>query len=248
MEFDRRSLDSLSKKHFEAKRKHHYVWAKYLKGWSSKNRDVFYTTKKGKIRFDSADGIAFEEDFYKIPTITQAHKDFIKEYQSPADSNLIEYNLSFLQDFIEIQELESQYQTMSFSSREIEKLFHATRCNAIENLHSMHEMEMNPILDSFRKRDLSILDEKANIFKLMNFLGQQIARTRRMRDVLVACVNRHTEKFEMQSKLFDECKWFIQFCIGNNIGFSLFQDKDSFTHSLLINESKTSFIASDYQW
>jgi|GEM_PF-4392087 len=40
-------------KALQAKRKHHYVWANYLKRWSTNNRDIFYTTTTGKIAHDS---------------------------------------------------------------------------------------------------------------------------------------------------------------------------------------------------
>lgn len=39
----------MSRKDLEAKKRHHCVWAKYLTRWGRGRKNVYYTTKTGKI-------------------------------------------------------------------------------------------------------------------------------------------------------------------------------------------------------
>ena len=53
-------------KKYQLKRKHHHIWAHYLKHWSLDDLNVWYTSKKGNFCCDSVYGLAAERDFYKI--------------------------------------------------------------------------------------------------------------------------------------------------------------------------------------
>lgn len=58
------------RKSLEAKRRHHYVWAKYLTRWGNGTDKVFYTTKNGKFAHDSVRAIAVDNYFYKVTTLS----------------------------------------------------------------------------------------------------------------------------------------------------------------------------------
>lgn len=53
----------MSRKDLEAKKRHHYVWAKYLTRWGRGTKNVFYTTKTGKITHDSVRAVVVDDYF-----------------------------------------------------------------------------------------------------------------------------------------------------------------------------------------
>ena len=63
----------MSRKDLEAKKRHHYVWAKYLTRWGRGTKNVFYTTKTGKIAHDSVRAIVVDDYFYRTTTLTSKH-------------------------------------------------------------------------------------------------------------------------------------------------------------------------------
>jgi len=70
----------MARKYLEAKKRHHYVWAKYLTRWGSGTKSVFYTTKTGKTAQDSGRAIAAEDYLYKVTTLTKEQVDVIKGF------------------------------------------------------------------------------------------------------------------------------------------------------------------------
>ena len=76
----------MSHKNLEAKKRHHYVWAKYLTRWGKGTKNVFYTTKTGKIAYDSVRAIAADNYFYKTTMLTSKHVEVIKSFSRQVPS------------------------------------------------------------------------------------------------------------------------------------------------------------------
>lgn len=234
------------KKLLEAKKNHHHVWASYMKRWSPDNLNIYYTTKKNNIRYDSVKNVAVERDFYQVQPLTHEHVQAIKLWHSKSPESVQRQHSTLLNRFLKMQHVESVYKQSGIKDDMAEKLYSAWRCNGVENLHSAHEKEVQPIIDALADCDLSVLDDRRNMILLMQFFGVQIARTKTIKDTLQAGQARTTdEKALALGKSIRECWWLLSYMIGLNIGRTMFLDRNEDVHCLLINDTDTPFITSD---
>lgn len=236
----------MSRKMLEAKKRHHYVWAKYLTSWGNDTKNVFYTTKTGKIACDSVRAIAVDDFFYKITSLTNQHIDIIEALSQNSPHHLHKKHMSYLNDILKIQRCEDIYRASGIKDHEAEKLIYATKCNLMENLHSSHEMKALPILEALINERLDILDNKQNMIEFMMFFGHQITRTKTFRD---AVFHNQPRRNALEIKTADtivHAWWFISYILGMNIGWSLYSSRNKDRHSLLINDTKLPFITSDH--
>jgi hypothetical protein len=235
----------MTEKHLQAKRKHHHVWADYLKRWSANNRDVYYTTAKGNIVLESVRGVAMEKDFYQITHLKNDEIEIIKEFLKIFPQETQQSNMSLLKHFLVIQGLESLYFKNGKEIDEVEELFHAQKCNTLEDLHSSHEVAAIPIITALAKREFEILENNQNMIFFMSYFGHQISRTKNFRDSVFQGVSKNFIIAKSIKATMQDCWWFISYMFGNNIGQSLYLERNIATHSLLINDTGVPFITSD---
>ncbi|EPY6938842.1 MULTISPECIES: DUF4238 domain-containing protein [Enterobacterales] len=235
----------MSHKNLEAKKRHHYVWAKYLTRWGKGTKNVFYTTKTGKIAYDSVRAIAADNYFYKTTMLTSKHVEVIKSFSRQSPEHLQQQHMSYLNDFLKMQRLEAIYNESDIQDPEAEALLHAMKCNLMENLHASHEKSVLPILSELADEQLDILQDKQQMIEFMMFLGHQIARTKAFRDgVLRAQPRRNIVEIEVADAM-THAWWFLSYMFGMNIGFSLYSSRHDTRHALLVNDTEHPFITSD---
>lgn len=232
-------------KYLEAKKKHHYVWANYLARWGNGSKNVFYTTKKGKIAVDSVHGIAFENQFYEITTLTGWHIEVIKGFSRNSPDHLQGQHMLYLDRFLEIQQAEITYRTSSVNNREFELYIHALKCNALENLHASHERMATPVLAALAEDRFDILQDAQQMMGFMSFFGHQIARTKTFKDSVVQVLARRNSMEIAVADAMEGAWWFLSYMYGMNIGASLYMERHNAIHTLLINDTRVPFITSD---
>lgn len=234
------------KKHLQAKVKHHHVWDSYIRRWSDNKRDVWHTTNAGNVAHGSAKGLAREDNFYQIQPLMKAHVDAIKGMSELSPKPLQKQHMSYLKDFLKRQHIENLYIESGIKDEEAEQLLHATKCNMLEDLHSAHENEVNPIIAKLADRDLSVLDDFKNQCLFVQFFGHQISRTKTFKDSIIAGFARADSKTETQlAKTMEECWWFLSYMLGMSMGADIFSTRKEDRHCLLINDTDTPFITSD---
>jgi len=234
------------KKHLQAKSKHHHVWADYLRRWSLNGRDVYYTTAKGNIVCESVRGLTMEKNFYQVKKLSDAHIEVIKGFSSKSSESLQAHHMSYLNDFLHMQELEEIYKKSGKEIEEVQKVLHASKCNMLEDLHSAHENEVQEIISSLANRDLATLTDNKNFILFMQFFGHQISRTKTFKDTVIAGVSRTDSKTSINvAKDMNECWWFLSYMFGINIGSELYLTRKKDAHCLLVNNTSIPFITSD---
>lgn len=227
-------------KELELKRENHYVWADYLKNWSSNQNCVWHTTKNDKVSSNSVKMIAKERNFYKFQYLSADNLTLILSLSSKSPKELQEHHISYLSSFRTIQSIESLYIDSGKKDKKVFDHIEAFKSNTIENLHKAHEDSVYQILKSLQEGNLSILDDIQNMCKFMSFLGHQITRTKSFKEKILASTNNIKLK-----KSYNEAWWFISYMIGMNFGKSFFETHKIDTHCLLINETDEDFITSD---
>jgi Protein of unknown function (DUF4238) len=236
----------MSPKHLEVKKRHHYVWANYLVRWGRGTEDVFYTTKTGKIAHDSVRGIAVDDYFYKTSTLTRRHVEVIKGFSSKSPDHLHERHMSYLHDFLKLQQGEEIYLQSENKNQEIELHLYAAKCNLMENLHSSYEKAALPILAALADEKLDVLEDKQHMVEFMIFVGQQFTRTKAFRDNSPQVLSRRTALEIEVADAMSHSWWFLSYMYGMNLGWSLYAGRNDARHALLINDTPVPFITSDH--
>ncbi|KWU18991.1 DUF4238 domain-containing protein [Burkholderia cenocepacia] len=236
----------MSHKYLEAKKRHHYVWANYLVRWGRGTKNVFYTTRTGKIAHDSVRGIVVDDYFYRISTLTSWHIEVIKGFSRKSPDHLHLKHMSYLRDFLKIQQDDEIYRQSSIQNKEIEIHLDAMKCNLIENLHSGHENMALPVLAALADEKLDVMHDKQNMVNFMMFIGQQFCRTKAFRDNALQVLNRRSTLEIEVADAMSHSWWFLSYMYGMNLGWSLYASRNDARHALLINDTPTPFITSDH--
>lgn len=235
----------MSKKHLEAKKRHHYVWANYLTRWSNGTNKVHYTTKTGKIAYDSVRAIVADDYFYKISPLTKQQVEVIKGFSKMSPENLHMQHMEYLSDFLKFQLAETEYKKSGIKNTEVELHLHVLKCNLLENLHAAHERAALPIISALADEKLDTLDDKKNMLEFSIFLGHQISRTKTFRDRALQNLHRSTPTEIAIADAMKNAWWFVSYMYGMSIGYSFFTARRGTTQAILINETEIPFITSD---
>lgn len=235
----------MSRKELEAKKRHHFVWAKYLARWGSGTKNVFYTTKTGKFAHDSVRAIAADDYFYKTTTLTSKHVEVIKGLSRLSPDHLHQQHMSYLNDFLMMQQAEAVYRKYGIQNQEAELHLHAMKCNLLENLHASHEEMALPVLEALADEQIDVLQDKQYMIEFMMFFGHQISRTKTFRDSAIQVQPRGNVMENDVADAMAHAWWFLSYMFGMSIGFGLYADRHNARHALLINDTKVPFITSD---
>jgi len=240
-------------KRSQLKRKHHHVWAHYLKHWSLDGKNIYYTTKRGRVACDSVHGLASERDFYKINSLDNEDIVFIGMFSSKSPENLRELHNSYLQNFY-IASLAFKLSKEVTPPEIVEKQLKEFQHNALENLHGAHESECVEILKRLNQGDYLVLNSSENRLNFTQFFAMQMTRTKSFKDkafsfaVNEEAYSRHPNppySFKKYQYLMNKNWWFLSYMFGMNIGSHLTARRHQDTHVLLENNTPEPFVTSD---
>lgn len=125
--------------------------------------------------------------------LTRQHIEVIKGFSRFSPEHLQKEHMSYLNDFLKVQKLETIYRKSGILNQEAETIFHATKCNLMENLHSSHEDAVLKVLTALADEQLDILQDNQNMIEFMMFFGQQIVRTKAYRDGVLKILHRRNK-------------------------------------------------------
>ncbi|WP_050470289.1 DUF4238 domain-containing protein [Herbaspirillum chlorophenolicum] len=229
----------------DIKKRHHHVWAHYLARWGNGTKNVFYTTSTGKTICDSVRSFASDDYFYKATKLDTLHVRVIQTISRNSPEHLQRMHMSLLSHFLEAQDAEALYRMSSVTSHEVEHSILAMSCNTLENLHTDHEIRARPILDGMATGSLDVLQSEESMIAFLAFFGQQVFRTKALRDNALRALSRSTTQERLYADAMEHAWWFISYMSGTNLGFSLYNDRHASRHALLINDTSVPFITSD---
>ncbi len=238
------------KKNEQIKRNHHYIWRHYLKPWTD-GRDIYYTTKNGKIALDSIKGLAVERDFYKIKHLDEQDIHYLRRFASFSPEPMKDNHNKYLDDFINIQSLIKNLRQKG--NKKAAKLMKIHQHNSFEGLHTIIENEAKPVLEQLTQENFTILDNLQNKLAFLSYIGHQLTRTKSLKESSLSAVQSRINtpfassipNYELGCNLMEKNWWFLSFIFGTNIGFSLYITKDKDNHSFLRNNTMVPFITSD---
>lgn len=233
-------------KKLEIKRNHHHVWADYLRRWSQDGKKVYLTTKKSKsVILDDIKSHLVEKDFYKTSLISHSNFNVLKLLiDENHDKRMRDILMDLLHTYLYIQNAKSVYQSHGVKNPEMDNHFLAWEHNSMEDYHANVEKNVKPILAALANRDFDVLKNQVNMIAFMHFFGMQITRTKNFKEGIFQVLTKAGNAPEIAST-YTSCWWFVQYIFGMNISASLFSSKNIDAHTLLINDTSTTFITSD---
>lgn len=235
----------MNKKIF-VKRRHHYVWAHYLRNWDE-GGGVFYITPKGKVSQSNANGLSAEEGFYKISNLDDQDVKYLSGWIEKSEEGLRKLHNDFLGDFILRSGLAAKVSGSSVSN-EIANAGTALEFNTLEDVHTSFECGALNVLNDLSIGKFQSLDDDKNMLDFCCYLGHQLTRTKFFRErTLNAVLNNlpDTQKGRFYAHLARKNWWCVNFILGLNSGWAFYSSRKKAHKVTLVNDTGIPFVTSD---
>lgn len=238
-------------KALEIKRKHHYVWAFYLRQWAPNDEGVWYRTSKNNIAQDNPDGLSQQPDFYKLGHLRDEDIEYIRKWPVPPNESLIAFQESQLKWFAKISRL--VFATEEFKGapeyKELKTIARAMEANIFENTHTAIESLAAPVMKELISGNQDCLQNPKFMTSFCNYLGHQLFRTRKIRDLTLQSILAHSgqnELWKAYAELYRRNSWYLSYRNGINMGHSLLSSAGTDKHVYIRNNTPVDFITTDH--
>jgi hypothetical protein len=213
------------------KKRHHYVWKKYLKEWAGNNRKIWCSTNHEKPIERPLIKVAFKFCFYSLENIrlTSEELNLIEYVINNSNEKLKRQNEFFLEQYRQLVFYVDNYGS-SIPSALLDRI-NIFLNNLIEDYHAEIERKLGRFLECIKNKDSSFFAEKFQKISFIRCLTNQYTRT----------FKQELDGFKEKNINMDNVRPFIQLILANNIGVTLL--KSNFV--LMINQTSTAFITGD---
>lgn len=224
------------------KKKQHYVWRKYLRAWSEKDKIWTFHKKKDKVFQSGLMGVGVQNYFYRLIDFNQIEEQFLKEFIiHSSNPSVKDLNIDFLNLFTSHSKLKKSLFESNLKEED-EKDFNSRiellEINLMEDVHTKFEHLGSKILDVENENYPYFLNNQDDYFETILFLCIQYFRTKKMKE--------NVENSFIEEKRFDFLKFWniISFSMATNVARNISLDPKS---TFLFYENKTGidFITSD---
>lgn len=239
-------FDDIPKKLLEAKKRHHHVWAYYIRGWSIDGRHVFVPVGKDRIiRPENINQICATQHFYRTSPLTSTQISLIKSISSQSKSSILRKEHEFLlNDFIELQNRMKLLRISGLPESQVHSLEEAIWCNALEDMHGSLERNARSAFNKLRDRMNEKLTQE-ELFLFIEYIAHQFTRTKAFRDKSLKSNSKTNTIPSIVTDTASQCWWFLSYLFGVNLSFDLQTRRRDCILTLLVNDSETPFITSD---
>lgn len=220
------------------KRRHHYVWRKYLSAWSVD--ESIWCLRSGKIFKTNLMGVGQKRDFYKLKELSLTDIEFIKKIAiEPSKGKLKESNEGWLKMFSLVTKFREFFEKNGYSEPELEAMLDEAEHNLEEDFHSLIEREAIKDIDSILNRDISFYSNDDGCMNFAFYLCTQYMRTNKIKQSIL-------QNFQGINGINIENCWSImRHVYATNMAWVLFADRNRFRLVLIVNETSTPFISGD---
>ena len=220
------------------KRRHHYVWRKYLRGWAKK--DSIWCLRDGKAFKTNLMNIGQIKDFYKLKELSARDIDFIYKIAIKTSSpHLQELNKGWIASFNVVFDIKKLIENNNIENEEINKKLDEAIFNLEEDLHSVIEGEAIKYIDSILQEDINFFETDDDCMSFIHYLCVQYMRTEKIRTSVISSVG--DVSFIDTDKIWN----ILSHILATNLAWSLYADRSSFDMILLKNTSDIELITGD---
>lgn len=222
------------------KRKHHYVWRRYLNQWSE--NDLIWCLRNGIIFRPNLMGVAQKKDFYKINELSEKDIDFLYYYidQLP-DPVLKKECKGWVDVFSKVSEMIRVLRNKWAKGVEpdIDKKIDLIIHNTEEELHSAIEVSAIHIMDKLIAGNHDVFEDSSNYIKFINYICTQYTRTNNVRQTVVGSLL--TFQLADINKIWN----ILSHITATAISLSIIREKGAWSVVILDNQSSIPFITTD---
>jgi hypothetical protein len=220
------------------KRRHHYVWRKYLRAWAK--NDSIWCLREGKTFNSNIMNVGQIKDFYKLKELSSKDIDFIyKVAIQPSPPHLQELNKNWINSFNLVFSMRKSIESKGINEAEINELLDAAIFNLEEDLHAGIEVEAIKYIDSILKEDIAFFKTEDGCMSFMHYICVQYMRTQKIRTNVIASVG--DVSFVDTDKIWNV----LSHILATNMAWSLYEDRASFNMVLLKNNTSIELITGD---
>ena len=220
-------------------RKQHYVWRYYLEAWQQE-KGIINCLRDGKIFSTNPQNVMAERDFYKLPRLTKADLKVFEFFMQSTPPELREANLDFINKLALLTNANDLIQIREEISDDIKSYFQTVIIEAEEKLHERIENNALPILEELRQKQTKFLYNDKTAISFFDFIAHQYCRTKRIRESVGKILSN-----SFPNRDCSHLQNLLCHCFANNMGVSLFRDRNEFDIVFLDNTTDLGFITGD---
>ncbi|WGL99931.1 DUF4238 domain-containing protein (plasmid) [Arsenophonus sp. aPb] len=222
--------------------RHHYVWAYYLRRWSSDKVNIWYISRTGKISNDGIKGLAREDNFYKIGFFKEKDVHLVKEIIKNCHVELQKQHVNFFKKFAEIQNLAKIASDITDNKDINDRI----TSNIFEDYFSSMEKRAIDLINSLNDGKTDYIENKDKYCELCLFVAYQYSRTLRMKRILIDALNtiEDTPHKALLRDFYQRNWWFMCSFFAGNLSYDMATNKSAKIF-ILNNETDIDFITSD---
>lgn len=162
------------------KRRHHYVWRKYLGAWSKNNK--IWCMRGNRIFQSALMGVGQKKDFYKIKNLENEDVRYIKLMISKMDPQVQVMSKRWVYFF---EKITSTRELTNSGDAELEELKKEILYNTEEDLYAHTESSHANILNSLLNQEFSSLSTKKGRLDFLHYAFIQYFRTLKIQQQII---------------------------------------------------------------
>ena len=220
----------------------HYVWRYYLEAWQNEEGLVHCSRHGRLLPPTNPANLMVERDFYQLPRITSADAHFLEDFIiAPTGSvGLKEAHRNLVAKLRYISEANEIVQRSDRASLAEKRNSQALVVEIEEKLQGQVEEEALPILDELRQKQTDFINNYESTMAFYRFIAHQYFRTKRIRDAIGEGISQI-----LPDQGFDRLRNIVCHLHAENLGSSLFVDRNEFDIIFMESRNGRGFITGD---
>ena len=222
------------------KRRHHYVWKKYLRAWAT--NESIWCCREGQIFKSNLKGVGQIRDFYKLNYLSADDIHTIyKLFIEPSRPDLQKLNIGWLESFDLVSQIKRLVKQKGISYSEIASILDQTVHNLEEELHTKIESDSIEHIESILSGNIEFYATDQGRLDFTYYICVQYMRTPRIK----TNVQYNVQQIPYIDTDIDKIWNVLCHILATNMTFSIYNDRKSFDMILLRNQSPKELITGD---
>ena len=220
-------------------RMQHYVWRKYLEAWQQSSGQI-WCLRNGKEFESNPANVMKKRDYYSLSRITRADMVFLDAMFMNTNPELRKSHRSLIELLGNIANVNHAVQASGKATEEERKYANDLVIETEEKLQTGIEQRALPILEQLRHEKMDFLANYDLAMSFFQYISHQYMRTKALREAVGE---------ELRNSLlgrdFGHLKNLLCHCAAENLGASLFVDRNKFEIVFMRCGSSDEFITGD---